>query len=143
MGLRYFALVYGIVFLMLGVAGFIPAVVRPPDEFGTPAHGTLFGLFPINPAHNFVHLVSGVWGLAASGGPAAARIYAKCVAIGYGVLAIMGLFPVLDRLYGVIPLYGHNVWLHAALALAALYFGFESRPGHTREPVGRTGRGSR
>ena len=31
MDVRYFALAYGIVFLLVGIAGFVPAFVAPPD----------------------------------------------------------------------------------------------------------------
>ena len=36
----------------------------------------------------------------------------------------MGLIQVLSTTFGLIPLYGHDVWLHALLAIVAAYFGF-------------------
>jgi hypothetical protein len=35
------------------------------------------------------------------------------VAVVYGILTVMGLIPALDTTFGLIPLYGHDVWLHA------------------------------
>jgi Domain of unknown function (DUF4383) len=64
------------------------------------------------------------WGLAAYRSFAAARIYARAVAVVYGILTVMGLIPVLDTTFGLIPLYGHDVWLHALLAIVAAYFGW-------------------
>jgi len=125
---RYFALVYGIVFLAVGIAGFIPGLVTSPQPTADVAletgFGRLFGLFPVNWLHNLVHLAFGIWGLAAYRAFSQARLYARSVAVIYAVLAIMGLIPGLDTTFGLIPLYGHDVWLHAVLAAVAAYFGF-------------------
>jgi hypothetical protein len=43
----------------------------------------------------------------------------------------MGLIPNANTMFGLVPLYGHDVWLHAVLAIIAAYFGFV-RP---REPL--------
>jgi Domain of unknown function (DUF4383) len=127
---RYFALVYGIVFLLVGIAGFIPGLTTPPeagaDVAVATAFGRLFDLFPVNVLHNLVHIAFGVWGLAAYRTLSAARIYARSVAVIYAVLTVMGLIPVLNTTFGLIPLYGHDVWLHALLAIVAAYFGWAS-----------------
>jgi Domain of unknown function (DUF4383) len=66
---RYFALIYGVVFLVVGVAGFVPGLVvpvAPPAEAPVDTgFGRLFGLFSINWLHNLVHIAFGIWGLAA------------------------------------------------------------------------------
>jgi hypothetical protein len=36
----------------------------------------------------------------------------------------MGLLPVLNITFGLIPLYGHDIWLHGGFAAMASYFGF-------------------
>lgn len=125
---RYFALAYGIVFLLVGIAGFVPGVLTPPQAgrelvIGT-GFGRLFGLFPVNVLHNLVHLAFGVWGLAAYRTFSAARLYARSVAVIYAVLTVMGLIPVLNTTFGLIPLYGHDIWLHIVLAGVAAYFGW-------------------
>ena len=66
-------------------------------------------------------------GLAVSGSIPAARIYARGVAIIYGVLTIMGLIPALNTAFGLVPLYGHDVWLHALLAVVAAIVGWGVR----------------
>jgi hypothetical protein len=63
-----------------------------------------------------------------------ARLYARIVAISYAILAVMGLIPALNTVFGLIPLHGHDVWLHALLAAAAAYFGWAAAP----EPATRT-----
>lgn len=136
MTLRNFALVFGILYLAAGVLGFIPALVRPAPagEHGlavTAFHGYLFGFFAVNLLHNLVHIAIGAWGLAASRATAHARTFARTLAIFYGLLAVMGLFPVLNTTFGLIPIHGHDVWLHAATALVAAWFGWA----RTSEPT--------
>jgi hypothetical protein len=45
------------------------------------------------------------------------------------VLTVMGLIGAarLHTTFGLIPLYGHDVWLHALLAAGAAYFGWMHR----------------
>ena len=127
---RYFALAYGIVFLLVGIAGFVPGLVHAPapaagaDVAVDEGFGRLFGLFPINMLHNLVHILFGIWGLVAYRTLSAARLYARSVAVIYAVLAVMGLIPGLNTTFGLIPLYGHDVWLHIVLAAVAAYFGW-------------------
>lgn len=87
----------------------------------------LFGLFPVNVLHNLVHILFGAWGLVAARSLGAARTYARVVAIAYALLTIMGLIPATNTTFGLVPIYGHDVWLHALLAIVAAYFGFAYR----------------
>jgi hypothetical protein len=125
-----FARIYGVAFLLIGLSGFMPGL--------TPAHvhpnltvqagsGMAMGLFPVNILHNLFHLAFGVWGLLAARGIGAARAYGKGVALIYGLLTIMGLIPLTDTAFGLVPIYGNDVWLHALLAIVAGYFGFVHR----------------
>ena len=130
MNTRTFALIFGIVFLAVGVAGFVPGLVQPLHE-GHPEvagnAGQLLGLFPINELHNAVHILFGLWGLAASRSLGGAVIYGRGIAIIYGVLTIAGFVPNLQTLFGLVPLYGNDIWLHALLALVGAYFGWVNR----------------
>lgn len=126
---RRFALIYGIVFILVGIAGFIPGIVQPhthPDVRVTAGLGTILGLFPVNVLHDAVHLLFGVYGLIAARSDGAARLYGQVVAIVYAVLTVMGLVTAMNlhTAFGFVPLYGNDVWLHALLALVAAYFGF-------------------
>ena len=121
------ALVFGVVFLLVGLSGFF-AAPPPPDapslqvEHG---HGMAMGLFPVNTLHNIVHLLFGVLGIAASRGAVmAARQYFQVVAVSYALLVVLGLLPATQTLFGLVPLWGNDVWLHALLAAVAAYFGF-------------------
>ena len=128
MSTRYFSLVLGIIFLLVGIAGFVPGLLQTPEPAAdvevTQSFGRLMGLFPVNALHNLVHIIFGIWGIVAYRSYTGARGYSKAVAIIYAVLAVMGLIPGLNTTFGLIPLYGHDIWLHAVIAIAAAYFGF-------------------
>ena len=131
MNTRTFAMIFGIVFLIVGIGGFIPGITQSasPDPGLTMTHGYghELGMFPINTLHNIVHLLFGIWGLAASRSFGAARGYAKAVAVIYALFTVMGLIKGLDTTFGLVPLYGGDVVLHLLLALVAAYFGFVRR----------------
>lgn len=126
MNTRTFALILGIVFLAVGALGFVPGALSPTeDNVAVHAmHGRLLGLFPVNVLHSATHLLFGVWGIMAYRSLGGAKTYARVVAVAYGLLAVMGLIPGLNTVFGLIPIYGHDVWLHALIAVAAAYFGF-------------------
>lgn len=129
---RYFALILGIVYLIVGILGFFPAALQPvgpaaPNLSVDAGYGRLLGLFPVNVLHNVVHLGVGLWGLLAYRSLGGSIGFAKGLAIFYGLLAIMGLIEGTNTTFGLIPIFGHDVWLHAVTALAAAYFGFMRR----------------
>src|SRR5690606_36455883 len=91
MSVRNFAVIFGVVFLIVGIAGFIPAFLTPlgpehPELAVTAGAGLLFGLFPVNVLHNIFHLIFGVWGLAASRSLSGSVLYARSVAVIYALL---------------------------------------------------------
>jgi Domain of unknown function (DUF4383) len=81
----------------------------------------------VNLIHNIVHLLFGVWGLLAYKSLDGSISYARGVAVIYAVLTIAGFVPGLDTLFGLAPLYGNDIWLHALLAVVAAYFGWVHR----------------
>ena len=129
MSTRTFALIFGIVFLLAGISGFVPGFLHPVHADAPPlsvnsGYGLVFGLLPVNILHNLVHLLFGVLGIIAFAGVLSPRLYAQIVAISYGLLVVLGLFPATNTLFGLVPLYGADVWLHVALGVIAAYFGF-------------------
>ena len=147
MSLRTFAKIFGVVFLLVGISGFIPGITTPHDHPGAndvmvdAGLGALMGLFPVNLLHNLFHVAFGIWGLAAARSFGGARLYARGVAVIYTALAIIGLIPAakLWTTFGLIPLYGNDVWLHIVLAAVAAYFGFMHRD-VAAEPTASRGR---
>jgi hypothetical protein len=130
MGARYFALGAGIVYLLVGLLGFIPGLVTAytgPDLAFEAGAGNLMGLFPINILHNIVHLAIGAWGIASYRSISGSVAFARGLAIFYGLLTILGLLPApISTTFGLIPIHGADVLLHALTALIAAYFGFMS-----------------
>ena len=132
MNTRTFALIWGIGFLLAGASGFIPGLWHPaPSHYPHLAVESFYGdalrLFPVNVLHNIVHLLFGLWGLLAYRSFSGAKTYARTVAVVYALLIVMGLVPTLNTTFGLIPLFGNDVWLHLLLAAPAAYFGFMHR----------------
>lgn len=129
MSSRNFASVAGILYIGAAILGFIPGITSLPPTGAPPlavdsGYGYLLGLFPVNVLHNLVHLGIGIWGLIAAASVTSARTFALSVAVIYGLLAVMGMIPGLHTLFGYVPLFGHDIWLHALTAGVAAYFGF-------------------
>ena len=129
-----FALVIGIAYLGAGLLGLIPAALVPPPIDAPPTsftllYGYLLGLFPVNLLHSLGHLVIGAWGISAWSGRSSSISFARGLAILYGALAVLGMFPMLNTTLGMIPIHGNDVWLHGITAVVAAYFGW-------RQPAG-------
>jgi hypothetical protein len=140
MSIATFALIFGIAYLGAGVLGLIPAALIPPPADAPPTrfallYGYLLGLFPVNILHSAVHIAIGAWGLMAWRGAASPHVFARSLAIFYGVLALMGLIPGMNTLFGMLPMHGHDVWLHAGSAAIAAYFGWRSEARMERRHV--------
>ena len=133
MAIRYFAIAAGVVFALVGLLGFVPGInvegpPNAPPVTVSSFYGYLLGLFPVNLVHNLVHLAIGAWGIVAyTRGIPSSRLFARGLAVLYGILAIMGFFPGFNILFGLVPLYGHDVWLHGLTAIVAAYFGWIHR----------------
>ncbi len=132
---QYFALITGIFFLLFGILGFIPGLVRvPPPSAATLevfdyGYGYLLGLFPINIAHNLIHIIVGLLGLFSAIALGGSRLYGRGILLFYGLLTVMGLIPYTNTTFGLVPIFGHDVWLHAIFAALGFYYGFIASPG--------------
>jgi hypothetical protein len=132
-----FALIIGIAYLGAGLLGLIPAALVPPPIDVPPTnftllYGYLLGLFPVNLLHSLMHIVIGAWGISAWSGRSSSITFARGLAILYGALALLGMFPVLNTAMGMIPIHGNDVWLHGITAALAAYFGWR-QPATMRE----------
>jgi ABC-type transport system involved in multi-copper enzyme maturation permease subunit len=131
--LSRFAAVMGTLFVTVGLLGFGSAFVSAPLP-GDPsvtvdqAYGRLFGLFPVNVLHNFVHLAIGIAGLLAWRNVWSPLTYAQFLGGFYGVLTVLGLIPGANTMFGLVPIFAHDVWLHALTAALGIYFGWFHRP---------------
>jgi hypothetical protein len=113
--------IFGAVYLLVGIVGFIP-IVGGAD--GITAHN-LLGLFPVNAVHNVVHMAVGLLGLLAySRGARASRLFARGIGAIYLVLAIAGAIFSTGNFLGIVPIGGLDIALHAVSALVLLVVGF-------------------
>ena len=122
-GTQKAVLVAGIVFVLVGVAGFLTSgSSMEADPSMAPA---LLGLFPVNLVHNVVHLALGIWGLLAARSWAGARMYARAAGTLYLLLAVLGL--VVPDGFGLVPIGGADIALHAVLGLGLLVVGLAAK----------------
>ncbi|NJL45581.1 MAG: DUF4383 domain-containing protein [Leptolyngbyaceae cyanobacterium SM2_3_12] len=131
-----FALSLGIAYILIGVLGFIPALVTYPATFHesnsylevVSGYGYLMGLFPVNSALNIIHIATGVIGIVASIALDSSRLFSGQIGIYYTALAILGLVPFAKTFFGLFPLFGYEVLLHGLTGLLGTYFGFFVTP---------------
>lgn len=126
------ALVVGLVFLIVGVAGFIPGVTTSFEDLefaGHDSNALLFGVFQVSILHNIVHLLFGLWGLVAARGFAASRAFLIGGGLIYAVLWIYGLVIDEESAANFVPFNTADDWLHFGLALGMIGLGTAlSRP---------------
>jgi hypothetical protein len=120
------AAVFGVVFILVAIVGFIApgGMAMQPTDPATAAKA--LGIFPVNLLHNIVHLLFGVWGLAASRSWSGSRQFFIVAGFIYLVLTILGF--VSPTGFGLVPLGGSDIWLHCLLAIAMLGIGYSARP---------------
>lgn len=119
MNARQFAQIFGAIYLIVGIVGFIPGITQLSGGAGA---GTLLGLFPVNWLHDVVHLALGIWGLASAGSMARAVTFCRAFAVVLIVLGIYGFFS--GATDSIVPLGGYNTYLHLVSGLIAAYFGW-------------------
>lgn len=120
------ALIVGIVFILVGIAGFIPGVTHSAEHLhgaGAQSEALLLGLFQVSILHNIVHLAFGVWGLIAAMRSGASRMFLIIGGIIYFVLWIYGLVAVGNDQLNFVPVNDADNWLHLVLALGMVLLG--------------------
>lgn len=121
------ALVLGIVFVLVGLAGFIPGLTTNLDTLqfaGHESEAMLLGIFQVSILHNIVHLLFGVVGIACAIAPGASRGYLIGGGVVYLALWVYGLFAAGDRPANVVPVNVADNWLHLGLAVGMILLGF-------------------
>ena len=117
------AVIFGLVFLLVGILGFVPAVTK--DEM-------LLGIFHVNFAHNIVHLASGaIFLLCGMAGAGPSRTFFRIFGIVYALVAALGFYYGDQPILGIVSNNMPDVWLHVVLAVVMLFLGFGSSGGDT------------
>ncbi|GAA1757557.1 DUF4383 domain-containing protein [Kocuria aegyptia] len=129
---------YVTVFLLFGLAGFIPGLTTDYASLELAGHHSeamLLGLFQVSILHNALHLLYGVAGAAMARSAAGARTYLRWGGAVYLVLWIHGLIVHQQSPVNVVPLNTADDWLHlffGATMVGLSFLGREpARAGHT------------
>ena len=121
------ALVFGAVFLVVGIAGFIPGVTSGYDTMQFAGHHSeamLLGVFQVSILHNLVHLLYGVAGVLLSRTSRLARLFLLVGGLVYLVLWVYGLTIGHDSAANFVPLNSADNWLHLGLGVAMVAASF-------------------
>ena len=124
--LRTVARLVAIVFLAVGVLGFVPGITTDYSRMGAAGTGSmamLLGVFQVSVLHNIVHLLFGVVGLALSRTASGARNFLIGGGIVYAVLFLYGLFVPMGSQANFVPLNSADNWLHLLLAVGMVGLG--------------------
>jgi Domain of unknown function (DUF4383) len=121
------AMIVGVVFVLVGILGFVPGITTHYADLGFAGHGSgakLLGIFQVSILHNIVHLLFGLAGIAAGrAAPSAARGYLVGGGVIYLVLWIYGL--VIDKASSAnfVPVNNADNWLHLLLGVGMIALG--------------------
>lgn len=127
----------GIVFIAVGVLGFIPGITTHYGDMSFAGHDSgakLLGIFQVSVLHNLVHILFGIVGLALARTFEGAKAYLLGGGVVYLVLWIYGLAIDKDGGGNFVPLNSADDWLHLVLGVSLIGLGLIT----TRAPAART-----
>ena len=116
------ALVLGVIFVLAGVAGFVPNPLVGPT-----------GIFVTNPMHDYVHIGSGAV-LILAGLTSFAKPGLLLVGVIYAAVAVLGFVMQEEMLFGLIHINDADRYLHIGLAVVLLAAGVLLPSGRTAAP---------
>lgn len=112
--LKKISLVFGVVFLLIGLLGFVPGITS------TDADGMqlLLGLFMVDPVHNVIHLLSGIAGLVGAASDQYAKWYLLIFGAVYALVTVLGFID--PTIFGLLHVNTADNILHLVLAVGML-----------------------
>lgn len=135
--IRTAALAVGVVFLLVGILGFIPGITTDYDTLTFAGHhseAALLGIFQVSVLHNIVHLLFGVAGIAMSRTASSSFLYLVAGGAVYLVLWVYGLLIDHHSAANFVPVNTADNWLHFVLGVGMIGLGLLLR--RRSEPVG-------
>jgi uncharacterized protein DUF4383 len=127
---RLAATAVAVVFLVVGVAGFVPGLTTGYDGMTMAGHESmamLLGVFHVSVLHNVVHLLFGVAGLVLARTAAGATAFLIGGGVIYLVLWLYGTLIDLNSGANFVPFDTADNWLHLAIGVAMAGVGFALR----------------
>ncbi|WP_327104842.1 DUF4383 domain-containing protein [Nonomuraea glycinis] len=124
--LQLAALVVGVVFLLVGILGFIPGITTGYGSMRFAGHHSeayLLGIFQVSILHNIVHLLFGIAGVLMSRAVSTARTFLVGGGIIYLILWLYGLLISKASTANFVPLNTADDWLHFLLGVGMIALG--------------------
>lgn len=115
MNVQTLAKVFGVVFLLIGILGFVPGITTD---------GHLLGIFHVDMLHNIIHILTGIIAFLVMGSASKSQMYFKVFGIVYLIVAVAG-FVQGTTVLGLIGVNMADNILHIVIALVALVAGFK------------------
>ncbi|MAF24784.1 hypothetical protein CL634_04330 [bacterium] len=116
--------VLGIIFVLVGILGFIPGVT---------SNGHLLGIFEVDMIHNIIHLVTGLIALGVAKSADNSKKFLQIFGVIYAIIAVLGFLGEGGDVLGVAS-NSADTWLHVVTAIIFLYLGFGG--GKSSAPAG-------
>jgi hypothetical protein len=132
------ALLVGTVFLLVGIAGFIPWITTNLGDIDFAGHESpseLLGLFQVSILHNIVHIVLGIVGLVMAATWEGARLYLVGGGAIYLALAVYGFIVGTEDDANFVPLNRADDVLHILLGAGMILLGLVLGRGYARDRV--------
>lgn len=136
------AIVFGIIFLVIGVLGFIPGITANYSALyfsGYDSEAVLLGVFQVSVLHNVVHLLLGFAGLLMARSHSSAKTYLIGAGVLYLLLFIYGLVIPLNGAWNFVPFNWADNWLHLGLGAVMIILGFALGSDTARSSSGSRG----
>jgi len=117
---------FGVALILLAIVGFVTpgGMYMQPSDPAMAARA--LGMFPVNLLHNVVHLLLGVWGLAAYKSWSGSRSFFIWSGVIFAALTVLAF--VSPSGFGLAPLAGPDIGLHCLLAILMLAIGLTAKP---------------
>ncbi|MEV3935923.1 DUF4383 domain-containing protein [Glycomyces sp. NPDC049804] len=119
-------MVVAVVFLLVGVLGFIPGVTTDYDSLTFAGHHSdaeLLGIFVVSVLHNIVHLLFGIVGFLMARTASGSVTFLIIGGVIYLVLWLYGVLIDLDSSANFVPVNDADNWLHLGLAVGMIGLG--------------------
>lgn len=122
--IKNYALFSGIVMLILGVMSFVmPGQVDTLDFLKVnAAYGNFLTYIPMNVFNKMALIFFGTAGILCSSRDSFSLAWTKVVFVVMGVLAVLGAIPQTSTLFGYMPLWGGEIFVHAIFSFVSLCF---------------------
>ena len=120
------ALLVGVVFLAVGVLGFIPGITSNYSDLSFAGHNSeakLLGIFQVSILHNIVHLLFGAAGVALARSLSGAKTYLVGGGVVYLALFVYGLVVDQGSSANFVPVNNADNVLHLGLGIGMIALG--------------------